>query len=352
VTRIVSSSLWALLVLLLLLAPSAQGQPAPAASLDLCLAAAADGSCVYPTRVFRSPTTAVVVVYQVAKGESQPLTARLTIVDVGGAFPANAVISKQDMRPGGLGRGILTFMGPPLPMGKYRVDVTAGGKAWKSLEFAVTAAGAAPDITRPEDLLPLATGKAWTYAWVQEAGKTGKVVPPGPTPGIGEKVGLSGIAPDADGKSRATVTLTAASTDQAGTRIETRRAGALVFEEWWRLDERGWTVTQRKGPLGIAVLDPPQVLLPRSLTTPQEWTYEPTNKSFRQTYRMWGPFPVRGPQGETPGYVVLVEQPSPLATTTVERHFLRGVGMIREVSITAVGSEMVSHTELALQAVR
>ena len=86
--------------------------------------------------------------------------------------------------------------------------------------------------------------------------------------------------------------------------------------------------------------------------TPQEWTYEATNKSFRQTYRMWGPVPVRGPQGEAPGYVVLVEQSSPSATTTVERHFLRGVGMVREVSITAVGSEMVSRTELILQNLR
>jgi hypothetical protein len=36
----------------------------------------------------------------------------------------------------------------------------------------------------------------------------------------------------------------------------------------------------------------------------------------------------------------------------VERHFLRGVGMTREVSITAVGGEMVSRTELVLQNLR
>lgn len=338
-------SLWSLL--LLLSVSPVQGQQ-QTGSFNLCLAAAADGTCVYPTQRFLSPTKQVIVAFPLTEGEPGQFTAQLVILDVGGAMPPNSVISRQDMQPAkGSTRGLLTFMGPPLPIGKYRVDVTAGGKPWKSVEFTVAAGEKAPDVKRPEDLLPLHKGQLWTYALVREASKGAKGLPPGPVPGIGAKIDLSTIAPGADGKYRAKVTLTAASTDQAGTRIEIRRDGVLAFEEWWRLDERGWAATQIKGPLGPSRIDPPQVLLPLPLTAPQEWAYEPKSGSFKQTYRMWGPVPVKGPRGEARGYVVLIEQLSSFAAITVERHFLPGVGLTREVSITDAGGE-VSRTELVL----
>ena len=139
---------WSSFSLLLLLVSSAQGQaqpgakvpPGPVASLDLCLAATADASCVNPTRVLRSPATDVVLVYQISKGEYQRLTARLIVLDVGGAIPANTAISTNDMKLTKEAiRGVLGFKGPVLPIGKYRVDVLTDGKPWKSIEFAVTA---------------------------------------------------------------------------------------------------------------------------------------------------------------------------------------------------------------------
>lgn len=320
---------WALLAALPL-SPHAQAQTP---SLQLCLAAAADSSPVYPTRSFLSTAREVIAVFRLGKGESyKKLTAAWIAVDVGDAAPPNYQIAKADLQLQGKDRGRFRYsQDKPLPLGKYRLEVTADGKSWKSAEFTVAPIGKAADIKQPQELLPLTKGQVWTYAFVQEAG-------------MGGKVNLPGIAPDAEGKYRATVTLTAAATDQAGNRIESRRNGALVFEEWWQLGPRGLAATKRKKGDIVTVVDPPQVLLPWPLNAPQEWTYEPKDKSFRQAYRMWGPVPVRGPQGEGPGYVVLVEQ----GATTVERHFLPGVGLIREVSITALGGEMVSRQEMIL----
>jgi hypothetical protein len=81
------------------------------------------------------------------------------------------------------------------------------------------------------------------------------------------------------------------------------------------------------------------------LKAPAKWGYRPKDKSYEQKYSMWGPVPVKAPGGETPGFVVLVEQ----GNTTVERHFVPGVGLVREVIIVALGDEMASRQEMVLQ---
>jgi hypothetical protein len=74
--------------------------------------------------------------------------------------------------------------------------------------------------------------------------------------------------------------------------------------------------------------------------------------SYRQTYRMWGPLPLRGPQGEAPGYVVLTEQPVPPGSLTVERHIIPGIGLVKEIIVQALRGEMLSRQELILTGVR
>ncbi len=224
----------------------------------------------------------------------------------------------------------------PLPVGKYRLEVTADGKPWQSVEFSIVAAPQASAVTRPEDLLPLSNGQVWTYAFVQEASE-------------GAKIDLPGVTPDADGKFRATVTMTVAGTDAAGSRIESRRNNKLVFQEWWQLGNKGLVATQRKTDEEFVVLTPLQIFWQWPLTTPTIWEYYPQDKSYQQTYRMWGPVPIKGPTGEAPGYVVLVEQTSPLVRMTVERHFLPGVGLVREVIISALGDKILNRQELVLK---
>jgi len=236
-----------------------------------------------------------------------------------------------------------------MPVGKYRLDVLADGKRWKSAEFTVVDAGKAPELNRPEDLLPLRKGQVWTYAFVQQ-------------PGEGAKLTLPAVTPDADGKFRATVTLAVADKDTVGTRLDLRRNGALVFQEWWRLDENGLVSTQRKAvnPQAkdalqdltenpVLKLDPPQHLLRWPLTAPQTWTYTPKDGAYSQTLRLWGPLPIKGPSGEAPGYLVFLQQKERLGTLTAERQWIPRIGLVREVVISTVGDNLAGRTEMVLQ---
>jgi len=65
---------------------------------------------------------------------------------------------------------------------------------------------------------------------------------------------------------------------------------------------------------------------------------------------MWGPVMLKGPAGEAPGYVVLMQQPSPGIVVTVERQYVPGIGMIREVVVQARNGAMLTRWENRLTA--
>jgi hypothetical protein len=79
------------------------------------------------------------------------------------------------------------------------------------------------------------------------------------------------------------------------------------------------------------------------------WEYAPRDQSYHQTYKMWGPLPIKTPDGDRPGYVVFLEQDSKPMTMTVERDFVPGLGLVRENIVTAVNDEMVSRQEKVLK---
>ena len=64
---------------------------------------------------------------------------------------------------------------------------------------------------------------------------------------------------------------------------------------------------------------------------------------------MWGPLPVKGPAGEAPGYVVFLLQKESIGALSGERHWLPGVGLVREVIISTVGDRLAGRTEMVLQ---
>jgi hypothetical protein len=304
-------------------------------ALEMCLARAADMSPVYPTRVFPAGTREIYATFQLPKGASyKQLQATATAVDVERAPSPNLQIGTATLALKGHARGSFNLEFPkPMPAGKYRFDVAADGKPWKSVDFEVAAREMqAPKSRNTEELIPLRDGQGWTYSFVQEAGE-------------GARINLPDVKPGADGKYRATVTMKVAGTDANGTHVEMRRNDRLVFEEWWRLDKDGLAATQRKTGAETVTLTPPQVLWKLPLKTPVKWSYLPKDKSYRQIYTMWGPLPVKTQAGDAPGYVVLVEQ----GNTTVERHFVPGVGLVREIIVVALGGDLLSRQEMVLQ---
>jgi hypothetical protein len=264
-------------------------------------------------------------------------------VDVGGAAPANSVAGENALtltRNSVAGVLRLELM-KGFPAGSYRLDVTVDGQPWKSVAFQVVAAPAGAGLTSLAALMPLDRGRVWTYAFVQEAGGIAKIssAPPGATLGP-------------DGKLRATVTATVAGTDGGDTHVAWARGGVAFSEEWWRLTPAGVAAVKRAAGGESLLLDPPQVFFPWPVKMGRSWNYVSRDKTLHQRYRIWGPVPIRRPNGETQGYVVLVEQKGQMASTTVEREYVPGIGMVRSVAITSIGTEMTNHEELVLTAAR
>jgi hypothetical protein len=331
------------LACLVIVRGSAEAQPAakPAAGSDLQLglAAAADYSAVYPTRVFPAGSTSeVTAVVRLGKGESyKKLEASWIAVDVPKAAP-NQVISKMTLPVRG-DRGAMHMRAGArgFPAGKYKLEVTADGTPWRAVEFSVNPIEA-PPVKQPADLLPFKPGTVWRYAFEQEFAPGVKFELP-----AAEKL-------DADGRLRVTLTRTAVANENLGLHIETRRNDRLVEEEWWQLGDAGLVVTKLKSGGQEATFDPPGRLWPWPLKMPQRWTYKPSGMPFTQTFRMWGPAPVKSPAAQGTGYVLLMEQPSQPIALSVERHYLPGIGMVREVVVQARNGVMLTRWENVLTA--
>jgi hypothetical protein len=330
------------LACLLIVHGSSHAQPpkaSVASGLELCLAAAADYSPVYPTRVFPAgSTTEITAVVRLRKEESyKKLEAHWIAVDVPNT-EANKVIGKMTLPVRG-DRGAMHMRAGArgFPAGKYRVEVSADGAPWRTVDFSV-APIAPPPVKQPADLLPFKPGTVWRYAFVQEFAPGVKYELP-----AGEKL-------DADGRLRATLTKTAVANESLGLHIETRRNNRLVEEEWWQLTDSGLVVTKLKSDGQEQSFDPPGRLWPWPLKMPQRWTFKPAGAPFTQTFRMWGPVSVKGPEGEAPGYVFLMEQPSQPVALSVERHYLPGVGLVREVVVQARNGVMLTRWENVLTA--
>jgi hypothetical protein len=339
-----NGSFFVIPILLLVLLVSPLEAQSDGSSLEMCLGAAADDSPVYPTTTFPSNIQELTAVFHRNRSEAhKELIGTWIAVDVENVRP-NYVIARTDLNEKkGMDRGRFWLTLPrPFPPGKYRLEVTEAGKPWHSAEFIVVSSDKNVSIHKPEEIIPLKEGKVWTYSFVQEPGKgvTISEVPPGAVLG-------------ADGKLRATVIFRVAGVDEMGAHIEMRRGDVLFSEEWWQANEKGVSITQRKIEGNIIAKTPPQPLLPWPLKSPQTWEYEVEERSVKQVSHLWGPVPVKGPKGEEPGYVVLVEEPprsiKSQIKTTVERHFLPGLGVVRSIFVTTVEDAMASREELVLR---
>jgi hypothetical protein len=178
----------------------------------------------------------------------------------------------------------------------------------------------------------------WRYAFEQQFAPGVKFELP-----AGEKL-------DADGRLRVMLTRRAVANEDLGLHIEVRRNDRLAEEEWWKLTDDGLVVTKLKSGGQESTFDPPGRLWPWPLKMPQRWTYKPPGMPFTQTFRMWGPVPVKGPGGEAPGYVMLMEQPSRPIALSLERHYMPGIGNVREILVQARDGVMLTRWESVLTA--
>lgn len=319
-------------------APAYADEQAP---LTLCLAAAADDSPVYPLKEVPANHREIAVVFHLREGEAfKTITHVWTAIEVGDAAPANTEIARGDLALQDMRHGFLHFTLPKdLPVGKYRLDVSMDGKPWSSLDFPVVAAKEAKAVEKPADLLALEPGTTWTYSFE---------IRPGP---IVKNMTIPGAEKGADGAFRATATYTAAAKEAEGTRVEIRRGNILINEEWWALSATGLFVARERQSEQEAVYDPPVPTVPLPLAGPASWTYKAKDGSFERAYRMWGPLPVATPKGEAPGWIVLSKQSTGRGILSIERHFVPGVGVVREVQVQTAVGRLLTRMETSLLSV-
>jgi hypothetical protein len=320
---------------LLLLIPSLA---AAQAGFQLGLAPAADYTPVYPSDTFPSKATEFAAIFRLGPGEKfRKLTANWIAVDVGGVVPPNHVVLTREQAVGQERLGAFRFRANAAPPGKHRIEILADGQPWKTVDFDVVELPATAGQSEAGSLFPLETGTTWNYNLTQEAGEGAKLEAP------------PGVKLDSEGRFRATVLATVAGKDSTGAHVEWRRGGEIIEAEWLRLDPEGLVRTQRLVEGTPVSLTPPELLLPGPDRTPARGEWEAPAYDYQLRYRVWGPLPLRGPGGIAPGYVTLAIYPPPFETT-VERHYLPGVGMVREVVVAARGGRRVERRELVLGA--
>lgn len=308
----------------------------PVSEVVPCLAYTGDWQPIAANTPFPAAGKSMFVVFHLAPNEKiATLVAKWIAVDVGNAAPPNHEITQASFDLNGQQAGAFTYTQTgPLPVGKYRVDVTADGKPWKSVEITVVK-GMLLSVKTPGELVPLIEGRIWTYDFVQEAG-----------PGV--TLTMPGVTPDAQGRLHATVTITVGQTGEKGTHLSIARNGEIVTEEWWRLDGQGLKATQRKAGDETLVLDPPQVLLAMAADPTQEWIYAPADGSYQQRSRLWCMNADAAP-GIPRGWLVVTEQEGGTGIKlTVERHFMLGIGLVREVITTTMNGNLLSRQMMTL----
>lgn len=314
-----------------------QGEP----GIRLGLAQAADLSPIYPTNVFRTNDKHIAVLFRLGDSDRyKKLTATFTAVDVGTALPPGSQVARGSMsvKPGASGIFYASMMRSP---GKYKVDVFGDNQPWKSAEFSIVQAGDPIPLKNPGELVQLNKGRTLTYAFTQEIGNIGKVtdVPPGVTKGP-------------DGKYHGEMKASVIDADSAGAHLQFHRGGELVLDEWWQVDNHGLAATKRIAEGNTVLLDPPQIIWKLPLKYTGDWTYTVKEQKIRQKFQQWGPLPVKTPSGEEQGYIVLLEQSDGAVAMTVERHFVPGVGMVRQIYTTALRGKLVSREEMVLTGVQ
>ena len=316
-------------------------------SLTPCLAMDAAGGPIYPTNTFVPSGKELVAVFSLGPDEAfDKLSSRWIAVDVGDVAPANTKLAENELELKGRRSGLLRYSQTgPLPVGKYKLEVTAGGKEWKTAELTVVEPPPeAVERDKAAPLFELGDGKAIGYTMTV-------------TPGAGVKLNIPNAKAGDDGVVRAELLQKFAAPDDNGIPVETHINGKLVSTGYLKNDSTGLTLVAQKRGDKVVKAEEPHPFFKLPLAHGMEWPYKAGQKATGVA-RVWGPVPVEGPEGPKPGWVIvgkediISESGAPAGAVTTERHFLPGFGMVKEVRTSTIGGKLDSRQEVALNTSR
>jgi len=223
--------------------------PAEAQKLQMALAAAADFTPVYPFGKIPTNIKGIVAIAELGKEKPKELVASYFKV---GDNPGigDEKVAEQKQAVGDSPRVVLPYTAPgDWTPWKYRLDVSADGRPWRSAEWEVVPLLPPAILRSAGDIMPLRAGRSWPMVFTSWS-----------SPEV--KVTLPGAERDRKGVYRMSASITFPGVEQHGVHVRHMRDGKLAEEELWQVGGSGIAVIGRlagakRAPRRSAVTDHP-----------------------------------------------------------------------------------------------
>ncbi len=309
--------------------------PVEAQGLRLALAAAADFTPVYAFDKIPANIRQIAAIVDIGTATPAKLVASYIRVGDNAGAP-DQKIAEQQLAIGDGPQIVLHYAASSdwIP-GKYRLELAADSRPWLSAEWDVVPPLPIPVVHSSNDIMPLLVGTTWPMAFTSRS-----------SPQV--TVTLPAAERDADGvyHMKAAINIPGGELDQV--RVRHTRNGKLAEEELWQVDVGGIAVVGRAASPKPVRVDPPLPIIPFPLPVSEKrWNWRSSEAQYE--FRGWGPVLLKGPDGEQPGYVILMERPTMPLTTTFERDLIPGLGIVREIFVHQSGrSVTLFHQEYVL----
>jgi hypothetical protein len=311
------------------------GHTAYAQDIQIALDGAADLSPVYPTSKIPANAGQLVVLFSYGDQQHHFIHTEIIPITAAGKFTMDREAQTEVIAFGAGSRFLIRhfFIGD-LPVGRWRLTVAIDNKPFGSQEFEVVPATVLLKLSSPVALVgSLANGSEWTSE---------VRAPYEPRPGL--KVALDGITKvDSQGWLRTTLIRKVVSLDPEGSRTDIYRTGKLNSSVWTIVTDKGIVASKAIADGEQARMQPPEVIIAWPVTefhTSWRWHDKRQKPELGDRFEMWGPLPVKTPDGEAPGYVVLQkitdEADSTVIAGSIETQVVPGLGMVYTASVQSI----------------
>src|SRR5438309_4876942 len=267
-----------------------------AQNVQLALDGAADLSPVYPTARVPANVRQLVAIFDYGDQKQHKITTHVTPLAAPGKFTIDSEGKAEAIAAAGSTRFLMrhSFLSD-LPTGRWRLTVAVDDKPFGSQDFEVVAAAAPLKLKSSVDLMGSMTkGTEWTNQ-IRALHE--------PRPGL--KIPFEGIT-EADpqpGWLKGTLVTRVVGSDPAGVRTDVYRGGQVVSSTWTLVTGKGLATSKMTSSGATLEATPPELMMAvPGAEFHQSWRWHDKRQKPEtgHQFEMWGPLPVKTPNGEAP----------------------------------------------------